>query len=95
MTPVYARRPRSNLSDIRESLSEQATPTSSTSTSSSILTTPSTSSTTSTLSDRMRAMHQLDNDACVEERDEEDADADVIRGMDGKQEEEYDGDKVS
>ncbi|EFO84053.1 hypothetical protein CRE_15116 [Caenorhabditis remanei] len=46
----------------------------------------------------MRAMHQLDNDTCVEEERDEDADVEeepIGNGMDGEQEEEYDGDKVS
>ncbi|EFO99653.1 hypothetical protein CRE_24271 [Caenorhabditis remanei] len=44
----------------------------------------------------MRAMHQLDNDTCVEEERDEDADVEeepIGNGMDGEQEEEYDGDK--
>lgn len=59
MTPVYTRRSRSSLSDIRESTSE---------TTGSI--TPSTS-----LSERIKAMQHLDNEVCVEqeEKDEDDA----------------------
>ncbi|CDX47490.1 Cysteine/serine-rich nuclear protein N-terminal domain-containing protein [Caenorhabditis elegans] len=59
VTPVYTRRSRSSLSDIRESTSE---------TTGSI--TPSTS-----LSERIKAMQHLDNEVCVEqeEKDEDDA----------------------
>ncbi|PIC50179.1 hypothetical protein B9Z55_001184 [Caenorhabditis nigoni] len=62
VTPVYTRRARSTLSDIRESGSEASTSV-----------TPSTS-----LSERMKAMQHLENEVCVEveEKEYEDVDKD-------------------
>ncbi|UMM11477.1 hypothetical protein L5515_000742 [Caenorhabditis briggsae] len=60
VTPVYTRRARSTLSDIRESGSEASTSV-----------TPSTS-----LSERMKAMQHLENEVCVEVEEKEYEDVD-------------------
>lgn len=60
VTPVYTRRSRSSLSDIRESTSEGSTSV-----------TPSTS-----LSERIKELHHLDNEVCVEEEKESEIDKD-------------------
>uniref|UniRef100_A0A1I7ULC2 CSRNP_N domain-containing protein n=1 Tax=Caenorhabditis tropicalis TaxID=1561998 RepID=A0A1I7ULC2_9PELO len=54
VTPVYTRRSRSNLSDIRESSGEMC----------------SSLGTSTSLSERMKAFQNLDNDVCCEEVDE-------------------------